>query len=155
MLERTEGDETGFFPKGGGVKVGTEFSGIDTHAPANFVGHPVADAGAGVLVEEERFEGLARVPFDEFANVGEGKFGILGLGRKFCPRICAIMEHDATEHTVVIEDECRLSGSDNEVVVLLVFVIGRRGRELAGHPEVDFEMKLRRESEEHTLAVGF
>ena len=155
MFERTEGDETGFFPKGGGVKVGTEFSGIDTHAPANFVGHPVADAGTGVLVEEERFEGLARVPLDEFANVGEGEFGILGLGRKFRPGICAIVEHDATEHTVVIEDECRLSGSDNEVVVLLVFVIGRRGRELAGHPEVDFEMKLRRESEEHTLAVGF
>lgn len=155
MLERTEGDETGFFPNGGGVKVGTEFSGIDTHAPANFVGHPVADAGAGVLVEEERFEGLARVPLDEFANVGEGEFGILGLGRKFRPGICAIVEHDATEHTVVVEDECRLFAADNEVVVLLVFVIGRRGRELAGHPEVDFEMKLWREGEEHTLAVGF
>ena len=63
------------------------------------------------------------MPLDEFANMGEGKFGILGLGRKFRPRICAIVEHDATEHTVVVEDECRLFGADNKVVVLLVFVI--------------------------------
>ena len=41
------------------------------HAPADFVGHPVADAGTGVLIEEEGLERLSRMAFDELANVGE------------------------------------------------------------------------------------
>lgn len=65
------------------------------------------------------------------------------------------MQHDATKHAVVVENEGSLASAQDEVVVLLDFVIGGGGGEFTGHAEMDFEVKLGAEGEEHALAVGF
>lgn len=70
VLEGTEGDEAGFFAKEGGVDLGAGEGGVEFHAPADFVGHPVADARAGGLIEEEGFEGFFWVLGDELAGSG-------------------------------------------------------------------------------------
>lgn len=76
--------------------------------------------------------------FDELADAGEGKFGILWLGWEIGPGVSAVVEHDAAEHTVVIENESCFGSAEDEVVVLVFLVVdGGRG-ELAGHAKVDF-----------------
>ena len=154
VFERAEGDEADFLAKLGGLEFGGGNAGVKAESPTDFVGHPVADAGAGVLVKEEGFERLLGVALDELANAGEGEFGILGLGRKVGPGIGAVVQHDAAEHAVVVKDEGGLAGAEDEVVVLMDFVVGYGSGEFAGHAEVDFEVKLGVEGEEHALSVG-
>ncbi|MFT7173376.1 MAG: hypothetical protein ACI9NQ_001596 [Paracoccaceae bacterium] len=155
VFEGTEGDEADFFSEGGWVELGGGDAGVEAEAPTDFIGHPVADAGAGFLVEEEGFEGLFGVAFDEFSDAGEGEFGILGLWREVGPGVGAVVEHDAAEHAVIVENEGGFGGAEDEMVVFVDFVIGGSGRELAGHAEVDFKVKLWGEGEEHAFAVGF
>lgn len=154
VLEGAEGDEADLLAEWGGFELGGGNAGVEAEAPADFIGHPVADSGAGVLIQKECFEGLFGVAFDEFANAGEGEFGILGLGREIGPGIGAVVEHDAAEHAVVIEDEGGFGGAEDEVIVLVFLVIEGGGGELAGHAEVDLEVEFGREGEEHALAVG-
>lgn len=154
VFEGPEGDEADFLAERGRFELGGGDAGVEAETPADFIGHPVADAGAGFLVEEKGFEGLFRVAFDEFADAGEGELGILGLGREIGPGIGAVVEHDAAEHAVVVENEGGAAGAEDEVVVFVFLVIERGGGELAGHPEVDFEVEFGGEGEEHAFAVG-
>ncbi len=85
--------------------MGAGGGGVEAETPADFIGHPVSDAGAGVLVEEEGFEGFFRVSFYKFTDMGEGEFGVLWLGGELGPGVFTVVEHDAAEHTVVIKDE--------------------------------------------------
>lgn len=125
VFERAEGDEADFLAKLGGLEFGGGNAGVKAESPTDFIGHPVANAGAGVLVKEEGFERLLGMAFDELANAGEGEFGILGLGRKVGPGISAVVQHDAAEHAVVVKDEGGFGGAEDEVVVLLDFMSGR------------------------------
>lgn len=70
------------------------------------------------------------------------------------PGVGGVVEHDAAEHAVVIEDEGGFGGVEDEVVVALALVVGRGGEELAGHAEVDFEVECVGKGEEHALSVG-
>lgn len=105
MFERSEGDEADFFAKRRGIKFGGGDAGIEPEAPADFIGHPVADSRAGILVEEESFEGLFGMALDELADTGQGEPGILRLRWKPGPWILAIVQHDAAKHAVVVKDE--------------------------------------------------
>jgi len=154
VFEGAKGDEADLFSECGGIELGAGDAGVEAETPADFIGHPVADAGAGVLVEEEGFEGFFGVSLDEFAHAGEGEFGVLGLRREVGPRGGAIVEHDAAEHAVVIKNEARFSGAEDEVIVFLDLVVRGSGGELAGHAEVDFEMELGAEGEEHAFSVS-
>jgi len=155
VLEGSEGDEAGGFSDRSGVEDAGGDGGVEAELPADFIGHPVPDAGADRLVEEKGFEGFFGVAGHFFPKVGDGKAGVLRLGREFGPRVGEVVEHDAAEHAVVIENEGGFRGAQDEVVVFLYGVIGGGGGELAGHPEVDFEVELGAEGEEHALAVGF
>lgn len=154
VFEGAEGDEADFFSEGLGFELCGGNSGVETEAPANFIGHPVADARAGVLIQEEGFEGLFGMSFDEFANAGEGEFGILWLGREFGPGVGAVMEHDAAEHPVVVEDEGSVGCPEDEMIVFLFLVVGWGGGKFTRHAQVDFEMEGGSEGEEHALSVG-
>lgn len=153
VFECAEGDEADFFSQWGRVEFGGGDAGVEAETPTDFIGHPVADAGAGVLVKEEGFEWLFGVTFDEFANAGEGEFGILRLGWEVSPWVRGVVKHDPTKHAVVVENEGGFTGAEDEVIVFVFFVIQRGGGELAGHAEVDFEMEIGGEGEEHALAV--
>lgn len=74
MFEGSEGDEADFFAKWGGFELGGGDARVESETPANLVGHPVADAGAGVLIEEKGFEGLLGMALDEFPNASEREF---------------------------------------------------------------------------------
>ena len=154
VAESAEGDETDGAAQRARFEVGGGQAGMLAETPADFVGHPVADAGAGILIEKEGFEGFFGVARDEAAHPGQGEFGILGLRREVSPGILVIVEHDASEHAVVVEDQRGLFGPENEVVVFVFFVVGGGESQFSGHAEVDFEVELRFESEEHALAVG-
>lgn len=60
MFEGSAGDELGLFAQGSGVELGGGSGGVEVQAPADFVRHPIADAGKVFLVENERFEAGAR-----------------------------------------------------------------------------------------------
>lgn len=155
MFEGPEGDEADFLAKRGGFKFCGGDAGMESEAPADFIGHPVPNSGTGVLIQEEGFEWLFRMALDELADAGQGEFGVLGLRREVGPWVFAIVEHDAAEHAVVVKHEGCFGRAENEVIVLLHFVIGRRGGELAGHAEVDFEVEFGTKGKEHALAMGF
>ncbi len=154
VFEGTEGDEADLFAEGGWIELGGGDAGVEAEAPADFVGHPVADAGTGLLIEEEGFEGLFGMAFDQFADAGEGEFGILGLGWKVGPGIFAIVEHDAAEHAVVVKNEGRIGGAEDEVVVFVLVVVDGSGGEFSGHAKMDFEVKPGAKGEEHAFSVG-
>lgn len=155
VFQGAEGDEANFFSKRSGIELASGNGGVEAEAPADLVGHPVADTGAGVLVEEKGFQGLFGVAFDEFTNAGEGEFRILRLGRELGPGIGAVVEHDPAKHAVVVENEGGLVGPDDEVIVFVFLVISRGGGEFSGHAEMDFKMKLGSEGKEHAFAVSF
>ena len=46
---------------------------MQAETPANFISHPVADAGAGILIEEEGFEGFLGVASNEILDSSEGE----------------------------------------------------------------------------------
>ena len=50
VFEGAEGDGADCFSQGGGVESCGWDAGVETESPADFIGHPVADSGAGVLV---------------------------------------------------------------------------------------------------------
>jgi hypothetical protein len=126
---------------------------VESETPADFVGHPVPDAGAGVLIEKKSLEGFVGMAREKISYSGEGKSGVLRLRGEIGPGIGLVVEHDSTEHPVVVEDEGSLLGAEDEVVVLVKRVIRRRGHELAGHAEMDFEVECGSEGEKQALAV--
>lgn len=127
VFEGSERDEANLFPEGGGIESGGGNGGVEAESPADFVGHPIANARAGVLIEEQGFEWFFGVSLDQFSHVGQGEFGILWLGREGSPGIGAVVEHDAPKHTVVIKNQRGGRSSDDEVIVFLGLVAGRGG----------------------------
>jgi len=153
VFEGTEGDETDGIAERCGIEVGGGGSRVAPETPADFVGHPVADAGAGVLIEKEGLKRFLGVFFDELADAHQGEFGILWLWREGEPRGGDLVKHDAPEHAVVIENERGVAGLQDEMVVFVSFVVERGGGKFTGHSEVDFEVESGIEGEKHPLAV--
>jgi hypothetical protein len=154
MFEGAKGDEADGLAQAGGIELRRGDGGVQAQFPADFIGHPVADARADGLIEEKSFQGFFAMALQFFAQIGHGEFGILGLRRQVGPRVAEIVEHDAAEHTVVVENESGFLGPKDEVIVLRDGVGGGIDRELAGHAEVDLEMKCGGEGKEHALSVG-
>ncbi len=92
--------------------------GVQAQFPADFIGHPVPDTRADGLIEEKSFQRLFGMALQFFPQIGYGEFGILRLRRQVGPGVAEIVEHDPTEHAVVVENESSFLGSKDEVVVL-------------------------------------
>lgn len=56
VFESSSGDPLGFFAESAGYEICRWCGRVEMESPADFVGHPVADAGEVVLVEDEGFE---------------------------------------------------------------------------------------------------
>lgn len=81
---------------------------VEADAETDFIGHPIADAGAAVLIKQERLEGGARMVLEALEEVGSGEGGLVGLGREVGPpwRITGTLEPaQAAEHARVVQDE--------------------------------------------------
>ena len=154
MSKCSEGDEADFLAQRGWIERAGGDCGVEAKTPADLVGHPVADSWAGVLIEQKRFERFFGVSLDEMTDASEGKLGVLWLRGKIGPRIGAVVEHDPAKHAVVIEDKRGMGGTEDEVVVFLLLVIGGRSGEFARHSKVDFEVELGSEGEEHAFTVS-
>lgn len=122
--------------------------------PTNLVCHPVSNARTGILIEQKGLKRFFGVLFDESTDPCHGEPGILWLRRKFRPRVGDIMEHDATKHAVVVENERGMLGLENEVVVFLGLVVSGCHGEFSGHAKMNFEMEPGCKSEEHSLPVS-
>ena len=157
MLEGPPGDELGFLAQGGGVKLSSGGGGVQIHAPADFVGHPVADTREAGLVEDEGLEAGAGPFFQELSHTGKGEAAVEDLGGKGGPRFGVFVEVGAAELTIVVVDEGQLGESDEEVVVLVGLVVSGGDGEASRHAEMDFEGEnffLLLKGEEESLAVG-
>ena len=55
MTECSLSDKADLFPQSLCIQLGGGGGGMKAEAPANFVGHPVADSRAAILVEKEGF----------------------------------------------------------------------------------------------------
>lgn len=128
MLERPKGDEANLFSEFGSIQFGGWSGRMKAKPPADLIGHPVSNPGTGILVQKEGFQWLFGMPLDQTTNPGQRKPRILGLGRELGPGIGLVVNHDASEHAVVIEDEGGPTGLQDEMIVLLGFVVGRRDR---------------------------
>lgn len=126
-------DELGGFAEVTGVEAADGGGGMGGEPPADLVGHPVADAGEGGLVEEEGFEGDAGTTVDEGGEVSEGKFAVEDFGREGGPGVGVAVEFDAAELTVVVVGQSVVGSAEEEVVVFFGEVIGCGGVEAAGH----------------------
>lgn len=157
VLEGSSGDELGLFAQGGGIELSGGGGGMEIHAPANFVCHPVADAGEARLVEDEGFEAGAGSLFQQALYESEGEAGVEDFGGEGSPRFRVFVEVGAAELTIVVVDEGEAGEADEEVVVLVSLVVSGSDGEAARHPEMDFEGQnfvLLLEGEEEPLAVG-
>ena len=123
-----------------------------------FVGHPVANPGEPVLVEEEGLEGAAGMALQGGGGAGGGEAGaedFRGQGEPGRGRAGGrLLKSDGAEHAGVAEDEGLPGGVEDEVVVGGGRVVGGAEEEFAGHAEVPGEPKAALEGEEEFFAVG-
>ena len=156
MLEGPTGDKLGFLAQRGGIELCRGGGGVEVHAPANLVRHPVADAREAGLVENEGFEAGARAFFQKLTHAGEGEAAVEDFGGKACPRLGILVEMSAAELAVVVVNEGEVGEPKEEVVVLVGLVVGGSDGKAAGHSEMDLEgedLVLLLKSEEKPLAV--
>jgi hypothetical protein len=140
VFEGAFADEAEVFEELGGVGVdlGGRGAGGEAGAPEDFVGHPVADAGKGCLIEEEGLDGELGVAWEDVSEAGGSEGGLVGLRREIVPGALGIflVEEDAAELAVVVKDERLVVLIEHEVVVLGGLVIGGAALETAGHPQM-------------------
>jgi hypothetical protein len=145
MADGPAGDPAGDASQLGRVDLAGGHGGMDAEFPADLIGHPIADAGEGGLVEEEGLDGGARAAVDHGGDVPEGERGVEDPGREAAPWILrAVVKLEASELPVIVEDEAVAGGPQNEVVVLLGGMVRRGGKETAGHAEVQLQVHLPR-----------
>lgn len=166
VAEGPAADGAGGVSEGGGVEFADRGGGVGGEAPADLVGHPVADAGEGGLVEEEGLEGDARAVIEEGAEVAEGEGAVEDLRGEVGPGVGVAVEFEAAELAVVVVGEGAVGGAEEEVVVFFGAVVGGGGVEAAGHAEVKFHLQWNfgywgfvigywgGEGEEEAFAVG-
>ncbi len=131
--EGAPADGAGGCAEGGGVEFADRGGGVGGEAPADLVGHPVADAGEGGLVEEEGLEGDAGAAVEEGGEVAESEGAVEDLRGEVGPRVGVAVEFESTELPVVVVGEGVVGGAEEEVVVLPGAVVGGGGVEAAGH----------------------
>ena len=143
VAEGSAADGAGGIAEGGGVEFADGGGGVCGEAPADLVGHPVADAGEGGLVEEEGLEGDAGAAVEEGGEIAEGEGAVEDLRGEGGPGVGMAVEFEAAELAVVVVGEGVVGGAEEEVVVLFGAVVGGGGIEAAGHAEVQLQVELR------------
>ncbi len=132
--------------------------GIQLQLIADFVRHPVADAGEPGLIEQEGLQRAAGVALQGAGDAGGGELGTEDFRGQGLPGSRrggrGFIQADAAEHAEVAEDEGGRLGIEDEVVVGRGRVLRRAGEEFASHAEVAAQPEAAREFEEHVFPVG-
>lgn len=142
----------------GGIERAGRCGGMETGAPEDFVGHPVADPREVLLHEENRFEWGPAAAFEETREAFQRKFLGKNARREGGPprgRRGSLVEADAAEVAFVLEDEGARVLPEDEVVVFAWIVVRLvLAAEFAAHAEVDAEPEVVGKLEKHLLAAG-